>query len=126
MLIDIKVMEFASRQKCIEHYQNQFPNLPRYMVEMALEYDLQTSKPLTNKQKRQQKQTLKEHKAYRGSMNEQFKEAMESGKPLEIDCAKIVKGSDYKLPPFVKGYINVDGKDVAQSLHTNTIEEIKS
>eukprot|EP01046_Picozoa_sp_COSAG06_P053827 COSAG06_NODE_9406_length_1906_cov_8.678453_3_plen_69_part_01 len=46
-------MEFASRQKCIEHYQNQFPNLPRYMVEMALEYDLQTSKPLTNKQLQQ-------------------------------------------------------------------------
>ena len=87
-----------------------------------MEYDLQTSKPLTNKQKRQQKQTLKEHKALRGSMNDQFKEAMESGKPLEIDCAKIVKGSDYKLPPFVKGYINVDGKNVAQSLHTNTID----
>ena len=124
MLADIKVMEFANRQKCIEHYQNQFPNLPRYMVDMALDYDLQTSKPLTNKQKREQKRTLKEHKALRGSMNEQLKEAKESGKPLEIDCARIVKGSDYKLPPFVKGYINIDGNDVAQRLHTNKFEEI--
>ena len=34
-------MEFANRKACIEHYQGQFPNLPRYMIEMALGYDLQ-------------------------------------------------------------------------------------
>ena len=28
-------MEFASRHQCIEHFQGQFPNLPRYMIEMA-------------------------------------------------------------------------------------------
>ena len=100
MLADIKVMEFANRQKCIEHYQNQFPNLPRYMVDMALDYDLQTSKPLTNKQKREQKRTLKEHKALRGSMNEQLKEAIESGKPLKsivLELSKAVTISFHHL-----------------------------
>ena len=33
-------MEFVNRKACIEHYQEQFPRLPRYMVEMALDYDL--------------------------------------------------------------------------------------
>ena len=32
-------MEFASRSKCIDHFQ-EFPNLPRYMIEIALGYDL--------------------------------------------------------------------------------------
>ena len=59
-------MEFASRKECIGHYQDQFPNLPRYMIEMALDYDLaqgdgsaSNEKPLTGKQKRQQKQVKK-------------------------------------------------------------------
>jgi hypothetical protein len=45
-------MEFKSRKACIEHYQEQYPNLPRYMIEMALNYDLSegahtNEKPLT-------------------------------------------------------------------------------
>ena len=32
-------MEFANRKACIDHYEDQFPNLPRYMIEMALDYD---------------------------------------------------------------------------------------
>jgi hypothetical protein len=35
-----------------------------------------------------------------------------------------VKGSDYKMPPYVKGHIEVDGQDVANSAKP-TIEEIK-
>ena len=45
-------MEFANREACINHYQEQFPRLPRYMIQMALDYDLNHSgssneKPLT-------------------------------------------------------------------------------
>eukprot|EP01044_Picomonas_judraskeda_P001850 COSAG03_NODE_119_length_12315_cov_126.503847_1_plen_56_part_10 len=54
----IYTMEFPSRKKCIEYYQDQFPDLPRYMIEMALEYDLaqgdgssSNEKPLTGKEK---------------------------------------------------------------------------
>ena len=58
-------MEFKSRKACIEHYQEQYPNLPRYMIEMALNYDLSegattNEKPLTGKQKRKQKQKQKQ------------------------------------------------------------------
>jgi len=131
-------MEFASRHKCIEHYQSQFPNLPRYMVEMALDYDLATSKesssnekPLTNKEKRQQKRNLKQQKEQvkrTCTINEQLKEALDSGQPLELDCAQVIKGSDYKMPPFIKGHIEVDGQDVADSMQSMTdanVEEIE-
>ena len=127
-------MEFASRHKCIEHYQSQFPNLPRYMVEMALDYDLATSKesssnekPLTNKEKRQQKRNLKQQKEQQVkrtcTINDQLKDALDSGKSLEIDCAQVIKGSDYKMPPFVKGHIEVDGQDVADSMQETTMQE---
>ena len=57
-------MEFANREACINHYQEQFPRLPRYMIQMALDYDLNqggssNEKPLTNKEKRKQKQAKK-------------------------------------------------------------------
>lgn len=48
-------MEFVSRKKCIEYYESQYPELPRYMIEMALDYDLaqgegssSNEKPMTN------------------------------------------------------------------------------
>ena len=127
-------MEFASRHKCIEHYQSQFPNLPRYMVEMALDYDLAISKesssngkPLTSKEKRQQKRNLKQQKEQQVkrtcTINDQLKDALDSGKSLEIDCAQVIKGSDYKMPPFVKGHIEVDGQDVADSMQETTMQE---
>jgi hypothetical protein len=57
-------MEFSSRVACIKYYQEEYPNLPRYMIEMALDYDLSNGgtsneKPLTGKQKRKQKQMKK-------------------------------------------------------------------
>ena len=52
----LRYMEFVNRKACIEHYQDQFPNLPRYMIEMALDYDLaqgegsaSNEKPMTGK-----------------------------------------------------------------------------
>jgi hypothetical protein len=125
-------MEFANRHKCIEYYQSQFPNLPRYMIEMALDYDLATSKgsatsekPMTNREKREMKRNLKLLKQKRTcTINDELKAKLEAGEPLELDCATIVKGSDYKMPPYVKGHIEVDGQDVANSAKP-TIEEIK-
>eukprot|EP01043_Picozoa_sp_COSAG02_P042765 COSAG02_NODE_3661_length_6407_cov_7.761297_5_plen_148_part_00 len=118
-------MEFASRQKCIEHYQDQFPNLPRYMIEMALDYDLaqgegsaSNEKPLTGKEKRKLKQVKKRQQ--QEPVNREFsvflKDALENGKPLEIDCARVLKPDDYEMPPFVKGHIEVDGSDVTHQL----------
>ena len=44
------------KEKCIEYYESQYPELPRYMIEMALDYDLaqgegssSNEKPMTNK-----------------------------------------------------------------------------
>ena len=128
-------MEFASRKKCIEHYQDQFPNLPRYMIEMALDYDLaqgegsaSNEKPLTGKQKRQQKQVKKTQEPVKRELNETIQDALETGKSLEIDCAQVVKAEEYKMPPFIKGHIEVDGNAVAQQfqeLEPEPFEEIK-
>ena len=113
-------MEFANRKTCIEHYQDQFPNLPRYMIEMALDYDLSqgegstsNEKPLTGKQKRQQKQEKKEREPVKRELNQTIQDALETGKRIEIDCAKVVKAEDYEMPPFIQGHIEVDGNAVA-------------
>ena len=116
-------MEFASRKKCIEHYQDQFPNLPRYMIEMALDYDLaqgdgsaSNEKPLTGKQKRQQKQVKKTHEPVKRELNETIQDALETGKSLEIDCAQVLTADEYEMPPFIKGHIEVDGHAVAEHI----------
>ena len=107
-------MEFASRKNCIEHFQGQYPNLPRYMIEMALDYDLangaaSNEKPKSGAQKRKAKR-IKESQAKRDtSFQDQIQAALKEGKPIEIDCATIVKEADYKMPPFVPGYISLDG-----------------
>jgi hypothetical protein len=125
-------MEFASRKKCIEHYQDQFPNLPRYMIEMALDYDLaqgdgssSNEKPPTGKQKRKLKQAKKQHEsvAQHREMNRTIQDALESGKPLEIDCAKVVPATEYEMPPFIKGHIAVDGNAVAKGLQAEPSED---
>ena len=125
-------MEFASRKKCIEHYQDQFPNLPRYMIEMALDYDLaqgegsaSNEKPLTGKQKRQQKQVKKTQEPVKRELNETIQDALETGKSLEIDCAQVVKAEEYEMPPFIKGHIEVDGSKLAQAAaQEEPLEEI--
>ena len=126
-------MEFASRKECIEHYQDQFPNLPRYMIEMALDYDLaqgegsaSNEKPLTGKQKRQQKQVKKQQEPVKRELNETIQDALETGKSLEIDCAQVVTADEYEMPPFIKGYIEVDGNDlIEQYRDADRIDEIE-
>ena len=80
-------MEFANRKACVEHYQAQFDNLPRYMIEMALDYDLATSdgaasneKPLTGKEKRRLKQAKQEHVPIERELTKQIQEALKEGK----------------------------------------------
>ena len=121
-------MEFANRKACVDHYEDQFPNLPRYMIEMALDYDLATGapsneKPLTGKEKRKQKQLKKKQEPVKRELNEKIQDALKSGKRLEIDCAKIVKADEYEMPPFVPGHIDVDGAEVAQDPRIEEIED---
>ena len=123
-------MEFANRKACIEHYQDQFPNLPRYMIEMALDYDLaqgegsaSNEKPLTGKEKRKLKQAKKKSEPVKRELNEKIQDALKSGKRLEIDCAKVVKAEEYQMPPFIPGHIAVDGAEVAQDSKIEEIED---
>jgi len=122
-------MEFASRSKCIDHFQEQFPNLPRYMIEIALDYDLENGgasneKPKTNKEKRKARKNKKEQ-VKRGQLNTELKEALESGKQLEIDCAKVIPRELYEPAPFLPGHIEVDGSAVAESFEmVENTEEI--
>ena len=123
-------MEFANRKACVEHYQEQFPRLPRYMIEMALDYDLaqdgaSNEKPLTGRQKRKQKQVKKEQEPVKRELNQTIQEALEKGKPLEIDCAKVLKAEEYEMPPFMKGHIEVDGGAVAAQMDKEPTEEIE-
>ena len=120
-------MEFANRKACIEHYQEQFPNLPRYMVELALDYDLATGaatneKPLTGKEKRKQKQAKKKQEPVKRELNEKIKEALKSGKRLEVDSVKVVKAEDYEMPPFLPGHIDIDA-EVAQGPKIEEIDD---
>jgi len=106
-------MEFVNRKACIEHYQEQFPRLPRYMVEMALDYDLSNGgesneKPLTGKQKRRRKKDLTKQTKHT-SVQDMIQEAVKEGKPIEIDCARIIKKGEYVMPPLVKGYVSTEG-----------------
>lgn len=111
-------MEFPNRKSCIDHYEAQFPNLPRYMIEMALDYDLSQQasekKPLTGAQRRKQKRERVE--PVKREINEFIQDALANAKPLELDCATIVRGEDYKAPPNVKGFVEIDGEVEAKAL----------
>jgi hypothetical protein len=113
-------MEFANRDKCIEHYQQQFQNLPRYMIEMALDYDLQgggssNEKPITGSQKRKTKrlkaQQAKEHAARDTSVTD----AVKAGKAVELDNARVIPQAEFEPAPFMPGYISLDGMEVLNS-----------
>ena len=111
-------MEFPNRKSCIDHYEAQFPNLPRYMIEIALDYDLSQKasekKPLTGAQRRKQKRERVE--PVKREINEFIQDALANAKPLELDCATIVRGEDYKAPPNVNGFVEIDGEVEAKAL----------
>ena len=70
-------MEFANRDSCVTHYMGLYPHLPKYIVEIALDYDLNKVKP-TGKQKRalnaQRQRNVEaregDHDAYKNSLPE--------------------------------------------------------
>ena len=104
-------MEFPNRVKCIEHYQSQFPHLPRYMIEMALDHDLQNGattneKPKTSKEKRKEKK----FKEGQGKRDTSVADNIKAGE-IQMDCVKVVPQEDYIMAPFVAGYISLDGMD---------------
>ncbi len=116
-------MEFASRYKCIEHYQGQFPNLPRYMIEMALDYDLENGavsaeKAQTGTQRRKSKQVLKAQQKERQEKEDDptgtahILKAVASGKSVEIATVRVVPASEFKLAPMIKGTIQMGGADM--------------
>ena len=122
-------MEFANRTACINHYQDQFPNLPRYMIEMALDYDLQhggssNEKPKTSKEKRQLKKTQKDQVPIKREINKTIQHALANGEFLEIDSAKVIKAEDYVMPPMMKGAINVDGAQLKPEPQVEEVEDV--
>jgi hypothetical protein len=89
------------------------------MIQMALDYDLNqggssNEKPLTNKEKRKQKQAKKAQPPVTREFEEQLKSKLENGEFLEFECAKVVKGEDYVMPPMMQGAVNVDGAEYAK------------
>ena len=85
-------MEFVNRKSCIEHYHSQFPNLPRYMIEMALDYDLQnggasSEKPVTGSQKRKAKKL----KAQQPERDTTLRDALRSGDAQRIRLLQTVR-----------------------------------
>ena len=124
-------MEFVSRKKCIEHYQDQYPHLPRYMIEMALDYDLQNGGSSNEKPKSgAQKRKAKRIKQLQSDRDTTVAKAIESG-ASELPCVSVVPAAKFKPAPFVKGYISVDGMEdtdaqsVFENLDTHTLDTLK-
>jgi hypothetical protein len=128
-------MEFVSRDKCIAHYHEQFPNLPRYMVEMALDYDLANGglsheKPKTGAQKRKAKRVKQLQGLGTRRQNSEVKQLIEKSKSqtvaVEIDCAKVIPQGEYKPAPMMAGFIEVDGAEVVKSKLVESYEVIEN
>jgi hypothetical protein len=117
-------MEFVNRKSCIEHYHSQFPNLPRYMIEMALDYDLQnggasSEKPMTGAQKRKAKKV----KAQQPERNTTLRDALRSGELVEIDGVRVIPQEEFQQAPFVEGYISLDGMAVQKGADAEKSQE---
>ena len=102
-------MEFHSRKACVDYYSEQYPHLPKYMVEMALDYDLeQSNKKMTGAEHRKLKRATKEI-------------VLEDSCVTELkSCgsAQVVTPNEYTMPPMVKGAIEVDGAQLkSEDLH---------
>ena len=116
-------MEFSSRRKCIEYYSEHYPNLPRYMIEMALDYDLSTSKPKTGREKRKQKRDAQAGQCKAIERGQWLQQKLENAEQLELDVGKVIPAVEYVMPPFVKGHIECDGMEVAAQIED--WEEVK-
>ena len=98
------------------------------MIEMALDYDLQNGgesneKPLTGKEKRKMKKAQKKQVPIKREVNEMIQDALDNAKQLEIDCGRVLKAEDYVMPPHMKGYVCVDGQQVANEVEKAKVNE---
>ena len=107
-------MEFKSREACIEHHVEQFPTLPRYMIELALNYDLaEQEKPPTGKQKRKLKA-----KVDRKKPTPIERKAVAS----ETAAVVVMTAAEYTPAPPMKCSISVDGADAVEKSEENIID----
>ena len=107
-------MEFHSRKACIDYYDGQFPHLPRYMIEMAFEFDeAQSKKKMTGAERRKLKRA-------------EPKEAsrIEIVQGINYGTATVVPADEYVMPPMIKGFIEVDGAAVAEQLSSDNQLEL--
>ena len=97
-------MEFHSRKACLDYYTEQYPHLPKYMVEMALDYDLeQSNKKMTGAERRKLKRVEPVQRESR---------LTEITPGVTYGTAKVVPADEYVMPPMMKGAIEVDGAKV--------------
>ena len=97
-------MEFHSRKACIDYYAENFPHLPRFMIEMALDYDLdQSNKKMTGSERRKLKRA------------QPVQEDKEAVGVVVSGAARVVKAEDYIPAPMIKGAIEVDGAKVIET-----------
>ena len=97
-------MEFHSRKACIDYYTEQYPHLPKYMVEMALDYDLeQSNKKMTGAERRKLKRVEPVQRESR---------LTEITPGVTYGTATVVPADEYVMPPMMKGAIEVDGAKV--------------
>lgn len=125
-------MEFPSRKKCIEHYQEHYPHLPRYMIEMALDYDLANGASSNEKPKSgAEKRKAKRLKQMQGERDTSIAKAIQSG-TSELSTISVVPQDEFTPAPFVKGYISLDGMldtdtaSVLQNVDQETLDTLKA
>ena len=89
-------MEFHTRKACLDYYSDNFPHLPRYMIEMALDYDLeQSNKKMTGSERRKLKRV---------------DPGAELSKEKEVisGTARVLKADKYIPAPMINGTIATD------------------
>jgi hypothetical protein len=96
-------MEFPSRKHCIDHYADLYPNLARYMIEIALDYDLNRVKPTGS-----QKRARKRHTDTR-------KEEADDYDPNT--AVKVIAACEKEESTMIEGCIEVDGIEMTENLN---------
>ena len=102
-------MEFPNRESCVTHYMGLYLHLPKYIVEVALDYNLNKVKP-TGAQKRalnaQRQRNADEHE-------------MEHAKFDPNSAVKIIKRVD---DPDCK----IEGSIVVDEIHTQNLDGLQT
>eukprot|EP01052_Picozoa_sp_SAG31_P011861 SAG31_NODE_682_length_12841_cov_13.637655_6_plen_118_part_00 len=109
-------MEFHSRKACIEYFDAQYPHLPRYMIEMAYDYEeAQSKKKMTGSERRALKRVSTSEKSERLTLTP----------GVSYGTAQVVSANEYTMPPMIQGTIEVDGAKLMESLETSEKEAVE-